>query len=78
MNYQEIKQKEQKRAEDFVAEINASKDPAIMYKDSYPIADLRDMMYKSVERYGREQVAFRQRFVKGETFPGDHLRTDPG
>lgn len=68
MNYQEIKQKEQKRAEDFVAEINASKDPAIMYKDSYPIADLRDMMYKSVERYGREQVAFRQRFVKGEPF----------
>lgn len=41
MNYQEIKQKEQKRAEDFVAEINASKDPAIMYKDSYPIADLQ-------------------------------------
>ncbi len=68
MNYQEIKQKEQKRAEDFVAEINASKDPAIMYKDSYPIADLRDMMYKSVERHGREQVAFRQRFVKGEPF----------
>lgn len=68
MNYQEIKQKEQKRAEDFVAGINASKDPAIMYKDSYPIADLRDMMYKSVERYGREQVAFRQRFVKGEPF----------
>ena len=68
MNYQEIKQKEQKRAEDFVAEINASKDPAIMYKDSYPIADLRDMMDKSVERYGREQVAFRQRFVKGEPF----------
>lgn len=68
MNYQEMKQKEQKRAEDFVAEINASKDPAIMYKDSYPIADLRDMMYKSVQRYGREQVAFRQRFVKGEPF----------
>ena len=66
MDYQQRKQMERKRAEDFIASINAMQDPAIMYKVSHPITDLKDMMNQSVARYGRDHVAFKQRFVKGE------------
>lgn len=68
MNYQEQKQFELKRAEEFIASINAMDDPAIKYKVSHPITDLKDMMNKSVERYGRDHVAFKQRFEKNEPF----------
>ena len=68
MDYQQRKQMERKRAEDFIASINAMQDPAIMYKVSHPITDLKDMMNQSVARYGRDHVAFKQRFVKGEPF----------
>ena len=68
MNYQERKQMERKRAEDFIASINAMQDPDIMYKVSHPITDLKDMMNQSVERYGADHVAFKQRFAKGEPF----------
>ncbi len=68
MNYQEQKQFELKRAEEFIAGINAMKDPEIKYKVSHPITDLKDMMNKSVERYGREHIAFKQRFEKNEPF----------
>ena len=64
MDYQERKQMERKRAEDFIASINAMQDPDIMYKVSHPITDLKDMMNQSVERYGTDHVAFKQRFVK--------------
>ena len=59
---------ELKRAEDFIASINAMDDPEIQHKVSHPITDLKDMMNKSIERYGRDHVAFKQRFVKGEPF----------
>lgn len=68
MNYQEQKQFELKRAENFIAKINAMDDPEIKYKVSHPITDLKDMMNKSVERYGADHVAFKQRFVKNEPF----------
>ncbi len=68
MDYQERKNFELKRAEDFIASINAMDDPDIMYKVSHPITDLKDMMNKSVQRYGADHVAFKQRFVKGEPF----------
>lgn len=68
MDYKERKEFELKRAEDFIASINAMDDPDIMYKVSHPITDFKDMMNKSVERYGRDHVAFKQRFVKNEPF----------
>ncbi len=68
MDYKERKALELKRAEDFIASINAMDDPDIMYKVSHPITDFKDMMNKSVERYGRDHVAFKQRFVKNEPF----------
>ena len=68
MDYQQRKQMERKRAEDFIASINAMDDPDIMYKVSHPITDLKDMMNKSVQRYGADHVAFKQRFAKGEPF----------
>ena len=68
MDYQQRKQMERKRAEDFIASINAMQDPDIMYKVSHPITDLKDMMNQSVARYGADHVAFKQRFVKGEPF----------
>ncbi len=68
MDYKERKEFELKRAEDFIASINAMDDPDIMYKVSHPITDFKDMMNKSVERYGRDHVAFKQRFAKNEPF----------
>ena len=66
MDYQQRKQMERKRAEDFIASINAMQDPDIMYKVSHPITDLKDMMNQSVARYGADHGAVTQRFVKGE------------
>lgn len=68
MDYKERKEFELKRAEEFIASINAMNDPDIMYKVSHPITDLKDMMNKSVERYGADHVAFKQRFAKNEPF----------
>lgn len=68
MNYEEIKRNEMIRAERFIKECEESKDPYYVYKKrSRPITDFKHMMYTSAELYG-ENVAFMQRFKKGEPF----------
>ena len=58
MDYQQRKQMERKRAEDFIASINAMQDPDIMYKVSHPITDLKDMMNQSVAPVSYTHLAF--------------------
>ena len=67
-SYQEIKAAERRRAEDFVRTyITESTDPYVRYKESRPITDVRDMFTSSVELYG-DNVAFRQKFGKGQPY----------
>ncbi|MBQ6089623.1 MAG: hypothetical protein IJK95_08710, partial [Firmicutes bacterium] len=67
MEYQEIKKMEMEKAEAFIDMINKSDDKYYVYRTSRPITDLKHMFRTSVELYG-DNVAFRQRFVKGEPF----------
>ncbi len=67
MDYQEIKKMEMERAEKFIAEMNASKDPYFKYKQSRPITDLKNMFETSVELYG-DHTAFMQKFQRGEEY----------
>ena len=67
MEYQEIKKMEMEKAQAFVDMINNSDDKYYVYRTSRPITDLKQMFRTSVEQFG-DNVAFRQRFVKGEPF----------
>jgi Long-chain acyl-CoA synthetases (AMP-forming) len=65
--YKALKEKEKTYAVNFVAEnIEASTDPLIMYRDSRPITDLKDMIESSAsdEWYG-DHVAFWEKDTKG-------------
>ena len=73
MEYQEIKKKEMQKAEAFIDMINKSDDKYYVYRTSRPITDLKQMFRTSVELYG-DNVAFRQRFVKGEPSRPSHTR----
>lgn len=48
-------------AEDFVERLNAINDPAVRYKDSRPITDIKDMIESSAQLYA-DNAAFRQKF----------------
>ena len=68
MSYSEIKKGEMQRAESFIRRCENSDDKYYRYKHrSRPITDFRHMMETSAELYG-DNVAFRQRFAKGEPF----------
>ena len=67
MEYQEIKKMEMEKAQAFIDMINNSDDKYYVYRTSRPITDLKQMFRTSVEQFG-DNVAFRQRFVKGEPF----------
>lgn len=47
--------------------LNNSKDKYVVYRTSRPIINLKQMLESSVQLYG-DNVAFHQRFVKGEPF----------
>lgn len=67
MSYQEIKAAERKRAEAFAEELKNSKDKYVKYRTSRPITDIKNMFETSAELYG-DNVAFMQRFEKGEPY----------
>lgn len=64
--YKALKEKDRAYAEQVVANIEASTDPLIMYRDSRPITDIKDMIESSAsdEWYG-DHVAFYQKDTKG-------------
>ncbi len=55
--YEKIKAEELKRAEETISKIMEDKRPAVKYKESRPITDIRHMLRTSVELYG-DNVAF--------------------
>ena len=67
MDYKEIKKKEMERAEAFINDINTCDDKYVVYRVHRPITDLRHMFTTSVELHP-DNVAFMQRFVKGEPY----------
>lgn len=68
MNYHEIKSREMMRAEGFLFQCDRIENPYYIYKSlCRPITDLRHMMQTSVEKYA-DNIAFKQRFKKGEPF----------
>lgn len=67
LSYEEIKELEMKTAEEVVKNLNESSDKYIAYRTSRPIITIKQMFESSCEIY-RDNVAFRQRFQKGEPF----------
>ena len=68
MGYQEIKSSEMLRAKGYIYELAMTDDPAFVgRKPDRPITDLRQMFLSSVELYG-DNVAFMQKFKKGEAY----------
>ena len=62
--YRAMKAEDIKAAEDIVAQINASTNPAVKYKDSRPIMDIKHMIESSAALYG-DHTAFYQKEEKG-------------
>lgn len=62
--YKAMKAEDMKAAEDIVAQINASTNPAVKYKDSRPIMDIKHMIESSAALYG-DHAAFYQKEEKG-------------
>ena len=62
--YKAMREADMKAAEEIVAQINASASPAVKYKDSRPITDVRHMIRTSAQLYG-DHTAFYQKEVKG-------------
>ncbi len=67
MSYEDIKKAERKWAENVVSALNNSSDKYVVYRTSRPITDVKHMLETSTELYG-DNVAFIQRFEKGEPF----------
>ncbi len=64
---QELRMAEKKHAQQVVDSLNNSTDPYVRYRTSRPITDIKDMFKSSVALYG-DNVAFRQKFKKGEPY----------
>lgn len=56
-----------KRAEQTVEALNQSKDKYVVYKESRPITDLKQMLQTSAEMYA-QNTAFMQRFEKNQPY----------
>lgn len=67
MDGEKIKTQDKAWAESVVNALNTSDDKYVVYRTSRPIWNLKQMLESSVQLYG-DNVAFRQRFVKGEPF----------
>lgn len=67
MSYEDIKNVEKAWAEKVINELNTSDDKYVVYKESRPITDLKDMLVSSVELYG-DNVAFMQKFAKDKPY----------
>ena len=67
LSYREIKEEEKKRAQQIIQDIADNDDPYLRYKTGRPITDIKQMFESSVELYG-DNVAFRQKFKKGEPY----------
>lgn len=66
-DYKEIKNREIEHAIKVIDDIASSKDPYLRYKTGRPITDIKEMFESSVRKYG-DNVAFRQKFKKGEPY----------
>ncbi len=66
-NFKEIKAKEISHAIDVIDNIQKSDDPYLRYKTGRPITDIKEMFESSVRKYG-DNIAFRQKFHKGEPY----------
>ena len=58
--YRNIKLREREVIETMLKELRASKDRRYMYRDKYPVTDLKDMLTQAAERYG-DAPLFRQK-----------------
>lgn len=67
LNFEEIKKMEVDRALQVIMDIEENPDPYLRYKTGRPITDIKQMFESSVSKYG-DNVAFRQKFHKGEPY----------
>ena len=67
MSYEDIKKTERAWAANVVNELNNSDDKYVVYRESRPITDIKNMLETSVELYG-DNVAFMQKFAKDEPY----------
>lgn len=65
--YQELKTQDMAAAEKIVSQIQQSTNPAVKYKDSRPIMDLKHMIETSADLYG-DHVAFYYKESRGEAY----------
>ncbi|PWL93982.1 MAG: AMP-dependent synthetase [Clostridiales bacterium] len=67
MSYEDIKNAEKAWADKVIKDLTTSSDKYVVYKESRPITDLKDMLVSSVKLYG-DNVAFMQKFAKDEPY----------
>ena len=67
MDYQQIKEKEVKRAKAFAKALEETTDPYVRYRTSRPITDIKDMFESSCALYA-DNVAFMQKFEKDQPY----------
>lgn len=67
MSYEDKKKVKEDWAQRVVRDLNDSADKYVVYKESRPITDIKNMLETSAQLYG-ENVAFMQRFSKGEPY----------
>ena len=65
--FKQIKKKEIDHAVQVIDNILESKDPYLRYKTGRPITDIKQMFESSVSKFG-DNIAFRQKFKKGEAY----------
>ena len=67
MSYEDIKKAERAWADQVVNDLNTSTDKYVVYKESRPITDIKNMIETSAELYA-DNVAFMQKFAKDEPY----------
>lgn len=67
MDFEIIKKPQIEWAQGVIDELNNSTDKYVVYKESRPITDIKNMLETSTELYG-DNVAFRQKFAKNEPY----------
>ncbi len=67
MSYEDIKNAEKAWADKVISDLATSSDKYVVYRESRPITDLKDMLVSSVALYG-DNVAFMQKFAKDEPY----------
>ena len=67
MSYEDIKKTERAWAAEVANDLNNSSDKYVVYRESRPITDIKNMLQTSVELYA-DNVAFMQKFAKDEPY----------